>query len=231
MIKEFNSQHSIIWNLKFRDKIINFLKHNKVVNKQFYNLEKLHERIPRDMTIDNDWPSGVNEITTLLYDIDWEVTYKNFIHYLYTVLKYDFYFQKEPNVRVHCPQPQYKNTNFRYWHNDSEKGHPPQELNIWMSLTENNECSFELLDKNNVVKEIDSNLQSFLFFDDGSDEVMKHSYRPVVNETRVSIETRINPKDKYVEGFVGSGRMKAEFKPGGHFGYDIKLASEIYDEI
>jgi len=193
-------------------------------------LEKLHKDISYEMTIDEDFPSGANKETTILYDIGWGDIYYNFIFFVYSILEYDFYFQGKPNVRVHCPQRN-KPKDFRYWHNDTEKGHPPEELNIWMSLTENKECSFELLNNENNIKEINSNLNSFLIFDDGSNDVVKHSYRPVINETRVSIETRINPKEKYVSGYVGTGRMKAEFKPGGYFGYDKKLASEIFNEV
>jgi|TARA_Y100001963_G_C6702294_1_gene410071 hypothetical protein len=230
MLQEISSKYYPMWNLKFRNKILNFLKKENIVSNNFFELEQLHKYISHDMTIDKDFPSGVNEVTTALYDIDWGEVYYDFILFIYSILEYDFYFQEEPNVRVHCPQKD-KHKDFRYWHNDSEKGHPPEELNIWMSLTENEECSFELLNSKNNIKEVNSNLSSFLIFNDGSDDVVKHSYRPVLNETRVSIETRINPKEKYVGGYVGTGRMKAEFKPGGHFGYDIKLASEIFNEV
>ena len=230
MIQEISSDYYPVWNLKFRNKILDFLKKEDIVSNNFFNLEKLHKDISYEMTIDEDFPSGANKVTTILYDIDWGDIYYNFIFFVYSILEYDFYFQGKPNVRVHCPQRN-KPKDFRYWHNDTEKGHPPEELNIWMSLTENKECSFELLNNENNIKEINSNLNSFLIFDDGSNDVVKHSYRPVINETRVSIETRINPKEKYVSGYVGTGRMKAEFKPGGYFGYDKKLASEIFNEV
>ena len=33
--------------------------------------------------------------------------------------------------------------------------------------------------------------------------------------------------EKFVDGYVGSGRMKAEFKPNGKFGYFEKSVKEI----
>jgi len=230
MLQEISSEYYPMWNLKFRNKILNFLKKENIVSNNFFELEQLHKYISHDMTIDKDFPSGVNEVRNALYDIDWGDIYYNFIFFVYSILEYDFYFMEKPNIRVHCPQRS-QPKDFRYWHNDTEQGHPPEELNIWMSLTENKECSFELLNNENNIEEVNSNLNSFLIFKDGSDDVVKHSYCPVVNETRVSIETRINPKEKYVGGYIGTGRMKAEFKPGGHFGYDIKSASEIFNEI
>ena len=35
------------------------------------------------------------------------------------------------------------------------------------------------------------------------------------------------PVEDFKEGYVGKGRMKAEFKPGGNFGYHEKSIREI----
>ena len=51
---------------------------------------------------------------------------------------------------------------------------------------------------------------------------MIHTNQPRLDDTRVSIDMRINPVDGFVDGYVGAGRMKAEFKPGGKFGYSEK---------
>ncbi len=230
MIQEISSEYYPVWNLKFRNKVLNFLKKENIVSNNFFNLEQLHKHISYEMTIDTDFPSGVNEVTTVLYDIDWEGLYYDFILFVYSIVGYDFYFQERPNVRVHCPQRN-KSKDFRFWHSDQEIGHPPEELNIWVSLTENKECSFEVLDSEDNIKEVNSTLDSFLFFDDGTSDIVNHSYRPVINETRVSIDTRINPKEKYVAGYVGTGRKKVEYKSGGYFGYDKRLASEIFNEV
>ena len=39
-------------------------------------------------------------------------------------------------------------------------------------------------------------------------------------DTRLSIDVRINPVDEFKDGYVGTGMTKAEFKPGGKFGYN-----------
>ena len=41
------------------------------------------------------------------------------------------------------------------------------------------------------------------------------------------MDIRINPVDKFVDGYVGKGRMKAEFKPGGKFGYHLLSSKKI----
>ena len=64
------------------------------MSNNFFELEQLHKYISHDMTIDKDFPSGVNEVTTALYDIDWEEVYYDFILFIYSILEYDFYFQK-----------------------------------------------------------------------------------------------------------------------------------------
>jgi hypothetical protein len=230
MLQEISSKYYPMWNLKFRNKILNFLKKENIVSNNFFELEQLHKYISHDMTIDKDFPSGVNEVTTALYDIDWGEVYYDFILFIYSILEYDFYFQKKLSVRIHCPDRNISK-DLRTWHSDQEYGHPPEELNIWMSLTENKESSFMVLDSEDNIKEVNSTLDSFLLFDDGSSDAVVHSYCPVINETRVSIDMRINPKEKYVAGYTGTGRKKAEFKPGGYFGYHAKSIKEIFDEV
>ena len=41
------------------------------------------------------------------------------------------------------------------------------------------------------------------------------------------MDVRINPVDDFIDGYVGGGRMKAEFKPGGRAGYYKKSIGEI----
>ena len=50
---------------------------------------------------------------------------------------------------------------------------------------------------------------------------------PRQDDTRVSMDIRINPVDNFVHGYVGSGKQQAEFWPGGHFGYHEKSIEEL----
>jgi len=54
-----------------------------------------------------------------------------------------------------------------------------------------------------------------------------HSGMPRQDDTRVSMDIRINPVDNFVHGYIGSGTQKAEFWPGGHFGYHEKSIEEL----
>ncbi len=221
MLQKINSNS----NLKFRNEVLGILKYEKIISDDFFDLERLHEHISPDMCIDQDWPSGKTTISLLFFNQDISNVYDNFIYSIYEILGYDFYFQKIPTVRVHCPQENVDD-DFRFWHYDTDLGHPPEEINIWISLTENKECTFELSNEKDEVTQIESNLDQLLFF-----QHMKHTPCPAKKETRISIDVRINPLDKYVEGYVGIGELKPEFKPGGKFGYDRRKASEVNFEV
>lgn len=101
------------------------------------NLEQLHRHVSADLKkygIDD----GVNKISSLLYDTDdaFTAAYHRFIKQ--TVGKYfayPFYFQATPTVRVHCPDGE-NNHHYPRYHTDIGYGHPPEEINIWIPLTE-----------------------------------------------------------------------------------------------
>ncbi len=48
--------------------------------------------------------------------------------------------------------------------------------------------------------------------------------------TRVSMDIRLNPVDEFKDGYTGLGRMKAQFKPGGKYGYHPKSIDQIWSE-
>jgi hypothetical protein len=48
---------------------------------------------------------------------------------------WDFYFQATVTVRIHCPDGA-NNHHYPRYHNDVGYGHPPQEINLWIPLTE-----------------------------------------------------------------------------------------------
>ena len=127
-------------------------------------------------------------------------------------------------------------------------------MNVWFSLTENKKSGFHLINFDNSKKwfeEYDYNVEKFiseavnnekfnkhgdsLSFEVKSDlseiflfnSLCIHTNQPRFDDSRVSIDIRINPVEKFVDGYVGSGRMKAEFKPNGKFGYFEKSVKEI----
>ena len=117
---------------------------------------------------------------------------------------------------------------------------------MWFSLTKNNDTGFSVLNLKNSKELLDIyendwdkltydaiNKKSFnLLLDDLSNKVESslskiyyfnslclHTNQPREKDTRVSIDIRINSVDDFVDGYIGKGRMKAEFKPDGKFGY------------
>tara|TARA_R100000008_G_C3585995_1_gene172348 strand:- start:1203 stop:1964 length:762 start_codon:yes stop_codon:yes gene_type:complete len=243
-MKKFTSD----WNIIFRKEIIRLLKKEKVVDNDFINLENIHSEILDKSLIEYDFNSGVNGITRKLYetDDDFLKTYHTFIKYLSKeYFDFDFYFQEIPTIRVHCPNAKNENHYPRY-HNDCLYGHPPQEKNLWFSLTKNDNSGFCVVDLekskkwlseydwdsdkfiknavndesfnekgNNLSTEVKSDINSIFIFN----SLCIHTNQPRKDDSRVSIDIRINPVRGFVDGYVGRGRMKAEFKPGGKFGY------------
>mgnify|MGYP003133036025 FL=1 len=243
------------WNEKFRLEILRLLKQKKVVDKDFTDLENIHKNVLDTNLLDYDFNSGVNGITKKLYDIDdsFMNTYYSFVKYLYETLNFNFYFQEIPTIRVHCPKAKNENHYPRY-HNDVFYGHPPEELNIWFSLTQNKNSGFKVIDFDKSKRwfgECDNDVSGFidkainntefnkkgdeLSFEVKSDlksifvfnSLCIHTNKPRLDDSRVSIDVRINPVSDFVDGYVGAGRMKAEFKPDGKFGYYKKSIEEM----
>ena len=73
--------------------------------------------------------------------------------------------------------------------------------------------------------EIPSTLDNVFMFDSSC----IHAGTPRTEETRVSIDIRINSVDKFVDGYMGFGVAKPQFKPGGRFGYYEKSIGELYE--
>ena len=243
------------WNKTFRHEILRLLKEKKVVDKNFTDLENIHKYILDNELTNYDFNSGVNGITKKLYDIDESFinTYYLFLQDLYKQLNFNFYFQSVPTIRVHCPEAKNENHYPRY-HNDVFYGHPPEELNVWFSLTDNKHSGFNVINFNNSKKwfnecnndvdvfidkaindkefnkkgdklsfEVESDLKTIFVFN----SLCIHTNKPRINDSRVSIDVRINPVKDFVDGYVGKGRMKAEFKPDGKFGYYEKSIEEM----
>ena len=254
----FKNDHKYLnsdWNIKFRNQILRLLKKAGVVDDNFEDLEEMHKYVLDKSLLDYCMASGVNGITKHLYDVDEEFVevYHLFMKDLYKKLDFDFYFQTLPTIRVHCPNTKNQHYYPRY-HSDYFYGHPPEEINIWFSLTENKHSEFyyidfetsmdwfgkhnydgaeflqESVDKishndmgNELSKEVVGNLNSIFLFD----SLCIHSNKPRSEDTRVSIDCRINPVEKFKDGYIGEGRMKSEFKPGGRAGYYKKSIGDM----
>jgi len=249
------------------DYVLEHLKSNKVISSNS-TLNNLHQNLTnKDManyessekykkTHKENYSSGINEVQKFLYNLDtdktWYKMYLDLLKTLYKELGYDFYFQKTPTVRVHCPNA-VGSEHYPMYHTDCSLGHPPQEVNVWLSLTNNENSGFFIMsledsmkyienyshdklfqmgtndkkgfnqDCHKLSKEVDSSLDYVYLFN----SLRIHSGMPRQDDTRVSMDIRINPVDKFVHGYIGSGKQQAEYWPGGHFGYHEKSIKEL----
>lgn len=241
----------------FRMELLNILKERNIINEDVFDLENIDRYVIDKNLLEVDLTCGLNHISLQLYETNEKFMeiYLDFLKDLYYKLKFDFYFQEIPTIRVHCPN---ENCDifFPKYHSDCFFGHPPQEINVWFSLTQNKHSGFYFLDNqkstdwfsmcdfdvdvflkrcqedksfvdigNGLATEIDSTTDKIFLFD----SYCIHTNQPRKDDCRTSIDIRINPVDSFVEGYEGKGRMKAEFKPGGRRGYHLKSIKEIIE--
>lgn len=238
------------YNKKFREELTNILVERNIIPSNKINLTQIDKYVIDKSMLDVDVTCGLNKISLDLYETSdkFEKLYVEFLKNLRTKVGFNFYFQKTPTIRVHCPN---ENCDifFPRYHSDCFFGHPPEEINIWFSLTKNEHSGFYFLDYEKSTQwfsEVNNNPDLFIekiendptfkkrgdslgFEIESTDEKIFlfdsyciHSNQPRKNDCRISIDIRINPVDDFVEGYGGNGRMRAEFKPGGLKGYSIK---------
>jgi ectoine hydroxylase-related dioxygenase (phytanoyl-CoA dioxygenase family) len=246
------------WNRIFRKEVIRLLLKKNIIDKGFSDLENLHNHI--DMKFfDYLVREKENELQHIFYETDDKFIsiYHEFLNELKNYLKFDFYFQSTPTMRFHAPKLKNENR-FPEFHSDMGYGHPPQEINIWFSLTKNKHSNFYVIDKEksnkwvddydsdykkftevsynskdksfnekgfSLAKEVESTIDDIFLFDSSC----IHAGTPRIEETRVSIDIRINTVDEFVDGYMGFGVVKPQFRPGGRFGYDKKSIGELYE--
>lgn len=101
------------------------------------DITRLHESVSAELKA-YGFNDGVNKLSTLLYDTDDEFlgVYHRFIkECVGRYFPYPFYFQATTTIRLHCPGGENAHHYPRY-HTDIGYGHPPQEINLWLPLTE-----------------------------------------------------------------------------------------------
>jgi hypothetical protein len=121
----------------FRSEIERVLQQKKIITNPVI-LEELHNYIDDKMRTYN-FNDGVNQLSTFFYEMDEKFSdvYLSFIKkYLYEeVFKFPFWFQNTPTIRIHCPNG-INSDHYPRYHTDIGYGHPPEEFNLWMPLTQ-----------------------------------------------------------------------------------------------
>lgn len=120
----------------FRERLAELLVERRIVDRPV-SLDLLHRHLSADlMKVDE---SQVNAVTAACYERDaaFHEIYRSFIRDIVAgqVLRTDVWFQETPTIRFHFPRAAGMDEVDRV-HNDLMLGHPPQEINGWVPLTD-----------------------------------------------------------------------------------------------
>jgi hypothetical protein len=119
-----------------REQIDRLLLEKKLVNERV-PLEDLYSHLSAEMNTYN-FDDGINKISTYFYDTDdmFQAAYYDFIRYIREhYFKEPFWFQITPTIRIHSPNGK-NNNHYPRYHSDIGYGHPPEEFNLWLPLTD-----------------------------------------------------------------------------------------------
>ena len=138
--KKYNRDYIFIdlekYYFDLRNQIEQLLIHKNFIRK-ILPLEELHECLPSEFkSYGND---GISKIGTFFYETNDK--FKMILHeFIYKILykkviQQPFLFQKTPTFRIHCPHSS-NSEFFPHYHTDLALGHPTNEINLWIPLTE-----------------------------------------------------------------------------------------------
>jgi hypothetical protein len=217
--------------LLLRKQLERLLHDKKIINKdidQDIELENLHERLSDEMRA-YDFHDGVNKISTYFYETDKQFidVYHQLIRLIRSeIIQEPFLFQATPTIRFHSPNALNSNHYPRY-HSDLAYGHPPEEINFWIPLTElygSQGHGFRLMDlaqSKKILEQFNYSFPAFIdkaikdrLFSNACDELAPHvrtafgevlafdsrcvhSGEPLQLHTRISIDIRILPLSQY----------------------------------
>jgi hypothetical protein len=120
----------------FRDEIERLLLERKLIAEPV-KLEELHTVLDEEMKTYN-FDDGVNKVSTHFYETDeqfLQVYYQFIRHLRENYFREPFWFQATPTIRIHTPHGK-NNNHYPRYHSDIGYGHPAEEINLWLPLTE-----------------------------------------------------------------------------------------------
>ncbi len=224
------NQHQVEFNcreisLKLRENLERLLIDKKIISTPV-KLENLHEHITDELK-EYNFNDGVNKLSTYFYETDptFIAVYYEFIRYIReNIVKEPFWFQATPTIRIHCPNGK-NNNHYPRYHTDIGYGHPPEEFNIWLPLTEvltgHGFRAMSFLNSTNTLQKFDYDFNDFidksindkLFSNECDahsaavttefgnmiffDSRCIHTGEPLKTHTRASIDIRILPLSQY----------------------------------
>lgn len=156
------------------------------------------------------------------------------------------FYQRIPTIRFHFPDEEGFGEQ-PIWHADIMIGHPPNEMNVWVPITDALEgnsirimhrmpslelmeaCQYDFTDFNGryhaecMAKSRPMLLTRghYLLFDP---RCIHATQKNVTDKTRVSLDFRVIPVrafDKLFRGYKGGGRKPQPFSPGGYYATEV----------
>ena len=258
MDKLSSSSLNTSWLHDFEGVIKKFLVEKNITETDDFDLNQIHNHVDLEYQVTGP-DDGISKLGQMFYEIEDESYFELYHKFLKEirdeVLKCDFYFQETPTIRFWFKGQK----TIPKYHTDMDLGHPPQEINLWWGFTNNEQTGFVVgnnlkdcegwyssydFDRSKFYQDAESQSKEFNSIGEGItseaesnriimfDSRMIHSAidRSTDDTTRVSMDVRLNPVDEFKDGYTGLGRMKAEFKPGGKFGYHPKSIDQIWSE-
>jgi len=258
MDKLSSSSLNTSWLHDFEGVIKKFLVEKNITETDDFDLNQIHNHVDLEYQVTGP-DDGISKLGQMFYEIEDETYFELYHKFLKQirdeVLKCDFYFQETPTIRFWFKGQK----TIPKYHTDMDLGHPPQEINLWWGFTNNEQTGFVVgnnlkdcegwyssydFDRSKFYQDAESQSKEFNSIGEGItseadsnriimfDSRMIHSAidRSSDDTTRVSMDVRLNPVDEFKDGYTGLGRMKAEFKPGGKFGYHSKSIDQIWSE-
>ncbi len=220
----------------FQNEIERILLEKNLI-KEKIPLSRVHEVLSDEMKTYN-FDDGVNKISTYFYETDhaFMEIYHQYIQFLRkNFVKEPFWFQGTTTIRIHCPNARNSHHYPRY-HTDIAYGHPPEEINIWLPLTDiltgHGFRTMSVHSSKKVMESFDYDYEKLVHeaihnkdFSSYCDTLSKpvatpfgkmlafdprciHTGEPLVSHTRASIDIRILPLSQY-------NKMTIEYQGSG----------------
>jgi hypothetical protein len=179
-----------------------FRIHFKVGSEDLHKLDDPNLYPDRIVTPGTDNNTALHDMLYAVFDGNrFLPTYRKFVEFLQRQIAEELIFQKKPTFRIHLPG----NLSVGNYHRDSDFGHPIEEINVWVPVTEAKRTATIWIEseyEKNDFRPVELNNGEFLVFDSR----LKHGNEiNVEGYTRVSFDFRVIPKSQY----SGSERVTA----------------------
>ena len=173
-----------------------FRKHLKVASEDLHKLEDRSLFPAGIVTPGTDNNTALHDILYTVFDGDsFLPTYRRFVQFLQRPIGQSLIFQRKPTFRIHLPG----NLSVGDYHRDSDYGHPLEEINIWVPVTQAKNTATIWIESEcgkNDFHPVELNNGEFLIFDSAlrhGNEINSEGY------TRVSMDFRVIPKSLYTD--------------------------------